>query len=118
VPHVAEELVIRPEREADHRAIADVVRAAFVRQVEQPFPRGIHIRPRLLHPLEPERAVLNLERRDYGRFIKLSARRLRPHYGKRAGNVIFRQCARQRNTVIPHTADGIRRHQDAHLVSS
>jgi len=24
VPHVAEELVIRPEREADHRAIADV----------------------------------------------------------------------------------------------
>ena len=32
MPHVAEELVIRPEREADHRAIADVVRAAFVRQ--------------------------------------------------------------------------------------
>jgi predicted N-acetyltransferase YhbS len=32
---MAEGVVIRPEREADHRAIAEVVRAAFVRHPDE-----------------------------------------------------------------------------------
>ena len=35
LPAVAEGVVIRPEREADHPAIADVVRAAFVRHPDE-----------------------------------------------------------------------------------
>jgi predicted N-acetyltransferase YhbS len=32
---VADRLLIRPEREADHSAIAEVVRAAFIRQPDE-----------------------------------------------------------------------------------
>ena len=102
------------ERAARERVPVEVhdVAALLALEVEQPRARGLEVVPRILHPLEPQRRVLDAqaERVDVG---ALRPGRRGAHRREHDVDPAPAQPAREIEAVRPDAARGVGRHEDA-----